>query len=73
MFEKENQRHLLLLLSEQMMVMFAMIVTTHSSLGPESSILCADRFCLSVNDPLHQTTEVLQSHPHPRPLGISGH
>jgi len=56
-----------------MMMMFVMIVTIHLSLGPESSVLCADRFCLSVNDLLHQSTETLQLYPYPRPLGISGH
>lgn len=66
--KKANQRQLLLLHLEQSMVVFA-----HQSLGPESSALCAYMFYLSVNDPPHQSSEVVQLNPYPRPVGILGH
>lgn len=71
--EKANQRQLLLLHLEQSMVVFVMISIAHQSLGPESSALCADMFYLSVNDPPHQSSEVVQLNPYPRPVGILGH
>lgn len=55
------------------MVVFVIIFIGYQSLGPESFTLCADMFYLSVNDPLHQSSEVVQLHLYPRPIGILGY
>ena len=34
------------------MVKSVAIVMTHLNLGPENSVLCADRLCLRANDPI---------------------
>lgn len=71
--QKANQRHLLLLHLEQSMVVLVIIFIAYQSLGPESSTLCANMFYLSVNDPLHQSSEVVQLLPYPRPVCILGY
>lgn len=71
--QKANQRHLLLLHLEQSMVVLVIIFIAYQSLGPESSTLWANMFYLSVNDPLHQSSEVVQLLPYPRLVGILGY
>lgn len=55
------------------MVVLVIIFIAYQSLGPESSTLWANMFYLSVNDPLHQSSEVVQLLPYPRPVGILGY